>query len=272
MCVISIFILTYTILSILYSFGPAASALRIHENEPIAFLHLIYVIGYLRSCLFCLCAVTVASEIIHALLAWMNSLKSKLSPNFDINAILDECLLLIETCEKARKLFSWYLDWWAFKLLYFFTYTITTLAVAIFQALIGTMGNGMGVGHTFSEIVGFALGILITSWLFAPPYKLMNELQNIKRKLKSTYVPKRLKSNWKGHMVPASFVMEQIVDKIDAFKGFVTVGSNTIIVWFFTFFLFFIQFGMQAPEDKEASQLVCNVCDNCTNLTMICTK
>ena len=274
---ISIIILTYTILSILYAFGPAASALRIHDNEPMEFLHLIYVIGYLRSCLFCLCAVTVASEIIYALLAWITSTKEKLSQKLEptkINAILDECLVLIETCEKARKLFSWYLDWWAFKLLYFFTYTITTLAVAIFQALIGTKGGGMELGHTFSEIVGFVLGILITSWLFAPPYKLMNELQSIKRKLKSIYVPKRLKFKWNNESVPATFVMEQIIDKINGFKGFVTVGSNTIIVWFFTFFLFFIQFGVQAPEseDNRDNQFTCDICENCTNLTMICTK
>ena len=132
----------------------------------------------------------------------------------------------------------------------------------------------MELGHTFSEIVGFVLGILITSWLFAPPYKLMNELQSIKRKLKSIYVPKRLKFKWNNESVPATFVMEQIIDKINGFKGFVTVGSNTIIVWFFTFFLFFIQFGVQAPEseDNRDNQFTCDICENCTNLTMICTK
>ena len=84
MCAISVVILIYTILSILYSFGPAASALRIHDNEPMAFLHLIYVIGYLRSCLFCLCAVTVASEIIYALLSWIKFDQKQIVTQFAI--------------------------------------------------------------------------------------------------------------------------------------------------------------------------------------------
>ena len=88
--------------------------------------------------------------------------------------------------------------------------------------------------------------------------------------MKSIYIPKRTKANWDGKRVKATFVVNQICEKIDRFKGFVTISSNAVIVWFFTFFLFFIQFGVQAP--KPNNFFMCATCDNCTNYTLICTQ
>ena len=111
--------------------------------------------------------------------------------------------------------------------------------------------------HILSILIGFfqAYGFL------APSHQITNEFEEIKYLLKSMYLSKRLKVERQGRKVPATFVVSQIIDKIDRFRGFVTISSNAVIVWFFTFFLFFIQFGVQAPSVEDDP----NLSHNCTN-------
>ena len=187
---------------------------------------------------------------------------------------LDEILTLLADCKNARQLLSWFLRWWVIAGLLIVTYPITNLSVCIFRVLTKNDQSGVPkVGQFFVLLLYLAFGIMVTLFALAPSYKIVKELQAVKHTLKRIYISKRTKAKWNSKDVPAKFVIDQIIDEIDSFKGFVTFGSNSIMVWFFTFFLFFVQFGVQTPENKgEEEYFICTICNNCTNSTIFCTN
>ena len=68
----------YFTLAIMYSFGPAAFAMRIYDDESIVLMYCFYMISLVRSVVYLVCAMVMSLEVSTALIAWIGAIKERL--------------------------------------------------------------------------------------------------------------------------------------------------------------------------------------------------
>ena len=76
-CTLAILAVYFT-LAILYSFGPAAFAMRIYDDESIVLMYCFYMISLVRSVVYLVCAMVMSLEVSTALIAWIGAIKERL--------------------------------------------------------------------------------------------------------------------------------------------------------------------------------------------------
>ena len=169
---------------------------------------------------------------------------------------------------ELKNLFSKYLQWMVFVGLIVITYALLNLCLVLVTFLMGNSTNditatGYNSDTDYIYVMGMvsflSFGMMLCFGIFYTSNAIKNGLKQLRLILKKTYFPKRRKMKWMGKEVPASFVAQQIIDDIEQFRGLISIGSSSVLIWFFTFFLFFLQFGIESPpgEEPNASNVTC---------------
>ena len=269
-------ILLVSFLVLLYCDANSSLAIVLNETEVVAFPIVFSVIKEIQCLLIMAIIVGIILEISSALFSWIKTLKGKME-NAQIeelvNQTLHECMELIQACEELKTLFSGYLKWMVLVGLIVITYSLLNLCLILVTFFMGNSTNDItttGYNSDTDDIyvmgmVSFlAIGMIYSFGIFINSSTIKNGLKQLQLILKKTYFPRLMKTKWKGKEVPASFVAQQIIDEIERFQGLISIGSSSVMIWFFTFFLFFLQFGIESPSEEQpnASNVTC-----CCNFT-----
>ena len=252
----------------LYSDANTFDVIAFNENEAVGFPVAFGVIKGFQCLLFMAVMIPIILDISSALFSWIETLKDKmLNAEIEdlVNQTLHECMELVQACEELKSLFPRYLKWMVLVASLNITYALLNLCETIVNFWMGNpqtdiidAGNNRVFDYWMSQVslLGFAMTICFGIFIYSGIIR--NGLRQLQLILKKTYFPRRMKMKWKGKEVPASFVVQQIIDDIGRFQGFISIGTSSMMIWFFTFFLFFLQFGIESPGEQP----------NATNLTM----
>ena len=240
----------------------------LYGDEPMEIPMVFGLIKDLQSLLFYTFIIPIILDITSAFYSWIKILERKISNAEIIEETLHECIELIQACEELKDLFPKYLNWIVLVGLIKITKALLNLCEVLVNFYLrnpqADIINDMP-DRPFEYIMGH-VSILTTALpicfgMFSCSNTIKNGLKQLQLILKKTYFPKRMKMKWKGKEVPAKFVVQQIIDDIERFQGFISIKTSSVMIWFFTFFLFFLQFGIQSPPEEQ---------QNVTNLTCFC--
>ena len=247
-------------LSLLYSGADSFYIITLSENEALAVPIAFGIIREVQSLLFMCAVIPIILYISSALFSWIKTLKDKMLNEKKeelVNQTLFECLELIQACEEFKNLFPKYLKWMVFVGLLSITNPLLNLCEALVdfwmknpQTDIANAGNVRAFEYVMGQVSILAFSMAICFGIFIYSNTIKNGLKQLQLILKKTYFPRRMKMKWKGKEVPARFIVQKIVDDIERFQGFISIGSSSVVIWFFTFFLFFLQFGIESPSDN----------------------
>ena len=235
--------------------------IALNENEELTVPIVFGVIRDFQSMLLMAVFIPIILDISSALFSWIKTMKHKmLNAEVEelVNQTLYECMELIQACEELKDLLPKYLQWMMLVGLLNITYTLLNLTsvLAVFSMGISTNDIATGNDSIFEDknVIGMvsflAIVMMISFGMFINSNTIKHGLKQLQAILKENYFPRHKKMKWKGEEVPAKFVVQQIIDDIERFQGFISIGSSSAMIWFFTFFLFFLQFGIESPSEE----------------------
>ena len=250
----------FEFLVLLFCDANTFEVIALNENEELTVPIVFGVIRDFQSMLLMAVFIPIILDISSALFSWIKTMKHKmLNAEVEelVNQTLFECLELIQACEEFKNLFPKYLKWMVFVGLLSITNPLLNLCEALVdfwmknpQADIANAGNVRAFEYVMGQVSILAFSMAICFGIFIYSHTIKNGLKQLQLILKKTYFPRRMKMKWKGKEVPARFIVQKIIDDIERFQGFISIGSSSVVIWFFTFFLFFLQFGIESPSDN----------------------